>query len=486
LVSDGGYEIKGSDMFTIYVAEEDFEFREVGFFTDNVVTIGEVNTSIIDIGKPVRYMKVEVEPLVIMDLYNVKVLSEKKDHLTPKASYLTSSTEETTLHLDYEEERVLQIENKLNVNADILVDILRSDDSSRRETVVKCKLDSVESLELPEVGPSARYSLNQDVELKIRYDVAQDRPCYGTYSLNANNNGASDWVSLGTRVTDGNSPDAIDAPIGKDSESDDSQVFYSGLAVSGGVYNETYDITYTVVIDTTNGVAAGYGSGQVPTFTVTSSPDVDDVNTPTEILEYGVFYSVGTKGVLIKFEDVALFGSTDIFIIRARATAEALTSVNAKEYGHVAVDLQEFFEIEDIVIEGSAERITQDISVYWSDSLDWESASSGNTSNMAILFCIDGGQCFSSCSSSDNEYVSTSKQSDIFELNQNTFGTDRIKNTILQYLGRGIHIIDIRTTSYCKSWDLPRTISGCHAICSIDNNSVGDIIGFVVNTTANC
>jgi DNA-binding transcriptional ArsR family regulator len=391
LVSDGGYEIKGSDMFTIYVAEEDFEFREVGFFTDNVVTIGEVNTSIIDIGKPVRYMKVEVEPLVIMDLYNVKVLSEKKDHLTPKASYLTSSTEETTLHLDYEEERVLQIENKLNVNADILVDILRSDDSSRRETVVKCKLDSVESLELPEVGPSARYSLNQDVELKIRYDVAQDRPCYGTYSLNANNNGASDWVSLGTRVTDGNSPDAIDAPIGKDSESDDSQVFYSGLAVSGGVYNETYDITYTVVIDTTNGVAAGYGSGQVPTFTVTSSPDVDDVNTPTEILEYGVFYSVGTKGVLIKFEDVALFGSTDIFIIRARATAEALTSVNAKEYGHVAVDLQEFFEIEDIVIEGSAERITQDISVYWSDSLDWESASSGNTSNIyGVQFRTNG------------------------------------------------------------------------------------------------
>jgi len=64
---------------------------------------------------------------------------------------------------------------------------------------------------------------------------------------------------------------------------------------------------------TTNGQTVGGGTGNVPTFTVTSTQS-DNIATPQEILYSGEPYYIGTRGLTLNWSD-APFGSGDTFTI---------------------------------------------------------------------------------------------------------------------------------------------------------------------------
>lgn len=87
----------------------------------------------------------------------------------------------------------------------------------------------------------------------------------------------------------------------------------AGVATAGGFWNGDSNETYTITVDTTNGQTVGGGTGNVPTFTV-SSTQSDDVATAQEILYPNEPYYVGTRGLTIRFSD-APFGDGDTFTI---------------------------------------------------------------------------------------------------------------------------------------------------------------------------
>jgi hypothetical protein len=81
---------------------------------------------------------------------------------------------------------------------------------------------------------------------------------------------------------------------------------YTGTITTGGVYNSTAaDITYQLIIDTTNGTTMGAGTGNVPTLDWTSTGGTSDSNTgdPVELLYPDYWYKVGTRGLMVKFSD---------------------------------------------------------------------------------------------------------------------------------------------------------------------------------------
>lgn len=381
-ITEDGFEVSGSDMFTVYAADETLDFKPLDFFTAEAAEFGEIMTSTMDVGRPVRYLRIEIEPVVVMDIFNIRVLSEKKDHLTPREpivdNYLKSTTEETALVIDYFADRKVEIENLLDVTADLEVNILKDDSSEQREMVLYSKLDSRDSLENPDIGPSAQFDFDSDYLIKVRYDVAQGRPSYGAYSLNFNHHGASNWQALGTKLTDGGSFTAVGTASGFDETDVSEAPLYNGDVVTGGSYDQTFDITYTVHIDITSGNEAGNGSGAVPTFTVTSVPSVDDNATPVEILDYGVFYPVGSLGVQIKWEDVDYFGENDAWSVTATANANFSSSVNASEYGYTCVDLGDHYYIDDIVLQGTTQRVGNEY-YSWVDAPQFQALSPHDT-----------------------------------------------------------------------------------------------------------
>lgn len=77
---------------------------------------------------------------------------------------------------------------------------------------------------------------------------------------------------------------------------------YGGTVTTNGDWNESSDEDYTITIDTTNGAVMNAGSGNVPTFTYTSTQG-DNNATPQEILYSDYYYEIGTKGLRIKFSD---------------------------------------------------------------------------------------------------------------------------------------------------------------------------------------
>lgn len=85
----------------------------------------------------------------------------------------------------------------------------------------------------------------------------------------------------------------------------------AGVVTAGGVWNGDTTDTYTVTIDTTNGSTVGGGTGNVPTFTVTSTQS-DDVATAQEILYPDEPYYIGTFGLTFSWSD-APFGDGDFF-----------------------------------------------------------------------------------------------------------------------------------------------------------------------------
>lgn len=87
----------------------------------------------------------------------------------------------------------------------------------------------------------------------------------------------------------------------------------AGVATAGGFWNGDSNETYTVTVDTTNGSTMGGGSGNVPTFTVTSTQS-DDVATAQDILYPDEPYYIGTRGLTLSWSD-APFGDGDTFQI---------------------------------------------------------------------------------------------------------------------------------------------------------------------------
>ncbi len=87
----------------------------------------------------------------------------------------------------------------------------------------------------------------------------------------------------------------------------------AGIASAGGFWNGDVTDTYTVTISTVNGQTVGGGTGNVPTFTVTST-QADNIATAQEILYSDEPYYIGTFGLTLSWTD-APFGSGDTFTI---------------------------------------------------------------------------------------------------------------------------------------------------------------------------
>jgi hypothetical protein len=95
---------------------------------------------------------------------------------------------------------------------------------------------------------------------------------------------------------------------------------YNGTMATGGVYNATADLLYTLAIDITNGSTMGGGSGNVPILSWTSGGGVDDSGpTHTELLYVGHWYSVGTRGLMVKFTDAVFNTASPAWTIQCRA-----------------------------------------------------------------------------------------------------------------------------------------------------------------------
>jgi hypothetical protein len=94
---------------------------------------------------------------------------------------------------------------------------------------------------------------------------------------------------------------------------------YNGTISVNSVVKTGSAITYTLKISTTNGTTMGGGTGNVPVLTWTTTAAIDDSTNssdsviekrPIELLFSNYWYSVGTKGLMVKFSD-AVFNSCD-------------------------------------------------------------------------------------------------------------------------------------------------------------------------------
>lgn len=106
---------------------------------------------------------------------------------------------------------------------------------------------------------------------------------------------------------------------------------YTGSVTTNGDWNEAVNELYTITIDTTNGAVLNAGSGNVPTFTVTSTQG-DNIATPVEILYSDYYYQIGTKGLRVKFSD-APFGNGDTVSVQCTAIQFAQGSNAAANVG---------------------------------------------------------------------------------------------------------------------------------------------------------
>ena len=90
---------------------------------------------------------------------------------------------------------------------------------------------------------------------------------------------------------------------------------YTGEATSAGTFNHASDITYSISISISNGSSMGGRTGNVPTMTWTSTGGADDSTAAVELLYPDFWYQLGTKGVMIKFEDAVFDTFTDAFTV---------------------------------------------------------------------------------------------------------------------------------------------------------------------------
>jgi len=89
---------------------------------------------------------------------------------------------------------------------------------------------------------------------------------------------------------------------------------YAGTVTLGGIYNGAADSrTYTLTVDVTNGTTMGAGRGNVPRMRWTSAGQETMKTSPPqwiELLYPDHWYSLGTKGVQVKFSDAVFSGDT--------------------------------------------------------------------------------------------------------------------------------------------------------------------------------
>ena len=109
---------------------------------------------------------------------------------------------------------------------------------------------------------------------------------------------SSDVVSEGVTVVRG-----ITTPVKAAANS------YAGNMVTGGVFNASTNITYTIVMDVANGTTMGATTGNVPRITWASTGD-DPSTAYTELLYPDHWYKIGDYGLMVKFSD-AVFNQCD-------------------------------------------------------------------------------------------------------------------------------------------------------------------------------
>jgi hypothetical protein len=85
---------------------------------------------------------------------------------------------------------------------------------------------------------------------------------------------------------------------------------YTGTLTTGGMYNGSPLITYTIQIDTSGGrTTMNAGTGNVPIMKWSSNPTTDQNLTGIELLYADHWYNLGTRGLMVKFSD-AIFNTT--------------------------------------------------------------------------------------------------------------------------------------------------------------------------------
>jgi len=92
------------------------------------------------------------------------------------------------------------------------------------------------------------------------------------------------------------------APRGIATPTKDVLNLYTGTLTTGGVFNASSNITYTISINTTNGTTMGVGTGNCPTMSWTSTGS-DGSTKATELLYVDHWYTVGDWGLMVKFTD---------------------------------------------------------------------------------------------------------------------------------------------------------------------------------------
>lgn len=103
-------------------------------------------------------------------------------------------------------------------------------------------------------------------------------------------------ISNDTFTEGATAPRGIAAPV------KDATNSYSGTMTTGGVFNASGNITYTLSINTTNGTTMGAGTGNVPTLSWTSTGS-DASTEAVELLYPDHWYKVGDWGLMVKFTD---------------------------------------------------------------------------------------------------------------------------------------------------------------------------------------
>lgn len=78
---------------------------------------------------------------------------------------------------------------------------------------------------------------------------------------------------------------------------------YNGTISTGGVFNASSDIKYSIAIDITSGSTMGGGTGSVPTMSWTSTSNLDNSSASVELLYPNTWYLVGSMGLMVKFTD---------------------------------------------------------------------------------------------------------------------------------------------------------------------------------------
>ena len=121
--------------------------------------------------------------------------------------------------------------------------------------------------------------------------------------------------------------EAVTAPRGIAAPTKDPANIFAGTFTTGGVFNASANLTYTISINTTNGTTVGAGTGNVPTMSWASTGS-DDSTQAVELIYSDYWYSVGDWGLQVKFSD-AVFNTASPAWTIACYTPDYVQGTNA-------------------------------------------------------------------------------------------------------------------------------------------------------------